>query len=171
MSRRNTIRLAGFYRRLEDTYQCSYCGSYADSWDHFIPVSVRSALIDIGLFAPSQCVMLRCCRECNSIAGAKLFRTIGGKRRYLQARLKRRYAKYLRIPYWSTKEIEALEWNMKSLLLQSLAVQRYTRQRITYRAALCVTSRSNRTDSGNGFVRLSADEIFMLMKQSEPVPC
>lgn len=172
MSRRHAVRLAGFYRRLADTRQCSYCGLSADTWDHFIPVSVRSSLIDLGSFAPSQAIMIRCCVQCNSLAGSRLFRTIGQKRRYIQARIKHKYRKYLAIPHWTQYEIERLEWNLKTYLLKSLQIQAITRRRITFRTNVISAGEAFAPNGiGNDFVRPPAVTLSMPKRLKKPEPC
>src|SRR5512139_3808678 len=82
-NRRNLVRLAGHYRRLELGFFCVYCGEDATTRDHFIPVSVAAMYAGLALVSPSAKVTLPCCHDCNCRAGAKVFKTVGAKRRYI----------------------------------------------------------------------------------------
>ena len=65
---------------------CVYCGETPEHWEHVYPNSkgkhIRSGYISW---------ILPACKECNYIAGAKVFKTFGDKRRFIQASLTVRY--------------------------------------------------------------------------------
>lgn len=72
------------------------------------------------------------CTECNSLAGAKLFITVGAKRRWLKKRLRVRYAKLLASPTWTEEEIEALGYELRTHVQRAQEARRLTMQRLRW---------------------------------------
>jgi 5-methylcytosine-specific restriction endonuclease McrA len=93
--RRRDVRMAGTYTRvnLEGNKVCVYCGSkYGATWDHVYPVSSAATLRDLGIEVDQRLkIMVRACRQCNSIAGSNLFKSFDRKRAYIRDRLRHRY--------------------------------------------------------------------------------
>lgn len=113
-NRRNSLRLAGHYRRLELGHSCVYCGEDATTRDHFLPVSVAAMYAGLAIIDPAVKVTLPCCRDCNSVASAKVFKTVGAKRRYIQARLARKHKRLLAAPIWTDDDIGRLAFDISS---------------------------------------------------------
>ena len=115
---------------------CIYCGMYATCLDHVFPLS-RAAGLD--LFRPSVRRELKqglnlvpACRECNSLAGAKLFTSIRQKRDYIQKRLRRRKASVLNISDWEDDEMARMSHSMKSFIRLGLREREQTLFRLNW---------------------------------------
>ncbi len=72
------------------------------------------------------------CTECNSLAGAKLFITVGAKRRWLKKRLRARYAKLLEAPAWSEAEIAELGFELRTHVERGQEAKRLTLMRLRW---------------------------------------
>jgi len=81
---------------------CVYCGVYADTDEHFPPVShsVRG-------------FVLPCCHECNVIAGSAHGTDFKKRALHVKRKLRSRYAKFLRVPIWSADELDEMGYDMK----------------------------------------------------------
>ena len=88
--------------KLKTEHRCYYCGERAQARDHVIPQqyhNVRSK----GNFRDTH--LVPACRECNSIAGSKLFWTLKEKKDYVQGRIRERNKKFLNMPDWTPEEL------------------------------------------------------------------
>jgi hypothetical protein len=81
---------------------CVYCGMPEECSDHFVPLSKIEDMR--GRYnCSSGKFILSSCKECNSIAGTKVFPTVKEKREYIQERITARH------PYrsrWTQKEVD-----------------------------------------------------------------
>lgn len=94
---------------------CVYCGMTAETRDHFVPRSWRRSFPNWREGAWRNVPdTLPCCGQCNSIAGAHPFETIAGKRRYVQDRLREKYARLLASPFHSEEDLAALGPTLRS---------------------------------------------------------
>ncbi len=121
-------------------------------------MAIASALAGLVCFTSGK-VLVRACQECNSVAGAKFFKSIGAKRRYVQARMKRRYARYLRMPDWSEADIGELGWELQQRVRRGLSIRDQTRRRVAWRNVLNVRVTFRPNDIGSGFAQSSAEPI------------
>lgn len=131
-SRKADIKLAGRFKRLVQQEWCVYCGAMATTKDHFVPVSVVASLMSVGVNVSGK-FLVPACGECNSIAGDRIFVSIGAKRRYIQNRLSEKYNKLLNMPNWSDSELAELGYSMRSSVLAGLAQREYIRHRIRWK--------------------------------------
>lgn len=76
------------YRRYQGNWaKCFYCLRPRTSEDHVLPTSIARALPFINW--PAEILLIvPCCTECNSIAGARVFTTIEAKVDYIRGRLR-----------------------------------------------------------------------------------
>lgn len=58
-----------------DGWTCQYCGEWAGSLDHIIPVAYGGKNDDANLVA--------CCKRCNSRLSTKVFDSLQAKREYI----------------------------------------------------------------------------------------
>lgn len=107
---------------------CAYCGCMAEDWDHIIPQAV------VKLLGTSFNMLVPACHECNCIAGYHLFASVRLKRKFIQAQLKKKYAKLLRLPEWSDDELEEMAWTMRVAIEAQQLKIRQLRKRIAYNA-------------------------------------
>lgn len=68
--------------------QCFYCERPANSMDHILPQRVAE-LLPYERWPKELLQIVPCCKQCNSIAGAKLFTTVRAKQQFIRMRLKR----------------------------------------------------------------------------------
>jgi hypothetical protein len=100
---------------------CVYCGSVADSEEHFPPKSWGN-----------HGVLLPACRECNSFA-IDWFPTDFRKRVDLvKGKLRKRYARDLRISGWTAEELEDLSSSMKKDIAECLKRKKIAQERLAW---------------------------------------
>lgn len=133
MSRYDRKRANYLFRRIENDGVCVYCGDRANTLDHFYPLSMAARLYDLGLRATKGKVLLPACVECNSIAGHRLFRTVGAKRRFVQQRLREKYARIIRIPRWDDDDLEELGCLLQTHVRGGLNRKEWILARINHR--------------------------------------
>lgn len=111
--------------------KCAYCGVYADSRDHIIPISFFS----IG--RPSNYAshykvnnIVKCCNECNTLASNTVFNTFLEKKEYLLDRVGDRYYSLLNSPDWKQEEIDELAGTLKKTVENSRAAKEFIKYRI-----------------------------------------
>jgi hypothetical protein len=132
MRKHSLARFGRLYKFIDNGGICVYCGVPATSADHFVPLSVIDALSDV-IADRKGLVLVPCCGQCNSIAGARMFNTIGAKRRYIQDRLRYKYRRHLECPRWSTEEVEELGWSLKTAILSAMAIRQWIEERLAWR--------------------------------------
>lgn len=132
-NRRIHLKLAGKYARIELGDSCVYCGEAADTRDHFLPVSVAASLADVLPQPARQKVTFPACRECNSIAGAKIFKTVGAKRRYVQKRIEQKNKRLLRAPVWEPHEIGRLGRTLRTKIMHDQRLVAIVRRRLEWK--------------------------------------
>lgn len=84
---------------------CLYCGETATTDEHFPPHSLTLR----GWIFPA-------CFECNVLAGVKFPTDLARRIAYVKARLKNRYARDLRHPHWSAREMIGMSENFVSMI-------------------------------------------------------
>lgn len=120
------------YRKIDNGGVCVYCGVPATTQDHFLPLSVMSALADIVDHVHGRFVVPSC-GQCNSIAGSTPFRSVGAKRRYIQGRLKWKYRKLLSSPRWDPEEIAELGYSLRTVIEGAEIKRQWIEHRISWR--------------------------------------
>jgi len=95
---------------------CLYCGQTATARDHFVPRSYRRIIAEWRKQEGWESVpdTVPVCNECNGIAGSSVFRAIGDKRRYIQARLRQRHRRALDAPFWAEEDLDELGTQLRS---------------------------------------------------------
>lgn len=136
--RSNLARVQHLYSILEDNGECVYCGDPADTYDHFLPVSIAVGLRED--VAVGRHFMLPACRSCNSTAGAEVFRSIGAKRRYVQERLRIANWKLLAMPDWTEDELGELGPGMRGQVLAAIRRKRWLEGRIRRKNLLSIVT-------------------------------
>lgn len=111
---------------------CTYCGLPCDTIDHVPPRVARDWIVEFNLEKRYPFIEVAACRECNSALGAKPLWTVGQRKQFIKRYLKRKYAKYLKIPEWSDSEIARLGARMQQYVIQGLAMQEVANERIRY---------------------------------------
>lgn len=122
--------------------RCVYCGEPADSDEHFPPQSHS----DHGY-------ILRACVECNTIATDKWPDLFDKRVAYVKAQLRKRNAKLLRTPEWTTDELSALGHGLRTEVLRCLPRLATIKQRLAWNAAAYIAS----VDHSSVFVPESVD--------------
>jgi len=108
---------------------CFYCGMAADTRDHVLPQSFTRTMADLGA---RKSDVVPCCRECNSLAGSKVFPTISEKRKYIKQRLRKKYEKVLEYYNYSSQEIEEFEGFLRQAVISGLEAKRLTKMRLRW---------------------------------------
>ena len=160
--RKSAVRTYNRFYRAITQPACVYCGLRATTKDHFVPISVVSMLIECadmheGLF------LLPSCGECNSIASDNIFKTVAAKRRFIQARLRKKYKKLLAMSDWKENEMEDVGWSIESFVRSGMAQKALLLQRLAWRNTKnssfvsIAKIRSGVLGHGQSFVRVSAN--------------
>ena len=111
---------------------CYYCGMVADSTDHVPPLTVRNRLAAAGLMDRYPFRTVPCCRECNSALGPRAPFSLMERKRWVKAWIRRRYAKYLKIPPWEDNEIGHLGPVLQGYVLAGIERQRVVLERLRW---------------------------------------
>jgi len=86
-------------------------------------------------------VLIPACNECNHIAGAKLFKSFGAKRKHIQKELRRKYAKLLAAPAWTENELNALGRELQERVRWLLIQKQRIEPRVSWRNVRSATPR------------------------------
>lgn len=86
---------------------------------------------DLG-WVKKRNVIVPCCSECNSTAGAKVFRTLTEKRKYIHDQYKIKYAKLIDSPYWTKEEVDELGTSLQSHVRRAYYAQELIRARLRW---------------------------------------
>jgi hypothetical protein len=120
----------GAYNVIENDGICVYCGQRATTWDHFVPYSVAAALMEVVKVTGRY--LLPACRECNQLAGSRVYRTVAQKRRYIQRRLIDRYYALYDLPSWSQDELSELGYNLRTYVEANKQSHEWIRERVQW---------------------------------------
>lgn len=112
-------------------HACFYCGDPADTLDHCPPLSRIPDYEAIGLLREFY-VKVPSCRECNTLLGASLQGDIISREQKLKAKLRRRYARVLRLPDWSPSELRAMGRTMRDEIQRSIRLRERVQVRLDY---------------------------------------
>ena len=112
----------------ERAHRCAYCGIPADTKDHVLPVSWMRVLVEMG-DRDTRSEIVPCCRECNSIAGSKIFASFRLKKKYVQARIKQ---KHKTMPKWKKRELNELTGKLRRYVVASAEVHDYHETRWSF---------------------------------------
>lgn len=95
---------------------CVYCGQVADSLDHFVPRAYRRTVEEWRKQEGWEDVpdTVPCCRSCNSIAGANVFRTLQDKREFIQECLRRKHRRVMRPRFRTNEELAEFGFSLRS---------------------------------------------------------
>lgn len=115
---------------------CSYCGEYAETYDHVISVSYKhvSRKLEVG-----NKEAIPCCSECNTTLGNVFLHTVSSKASYLIKKYKRRYSKVLKTPNWGDDELEDMGDSLRNSIIarldmRSILIERLAHLKQTYQA-------------------------------------
>ena len=111
---------------LDGPRTCIYCGLFAEEKDHIPPIYWIRDHPDV------DCVLVWSCKECNRVLSSQPLYTIEERCKFIIKKYKRKYAKYLRIPNWSTKELSDIDEDFRLYILDGLAKRRSIRERIKH---------------------------------------
>ena len=108
---------------------CTYCGEFADTHDHVVPVSyVRiHRKLEVG-----NKEAIPACKECNCTLSNKLYITISERARYLQTRYKTKYKNVLNFPNWDIDELDEMSADFKQSILASMNMREITKDRMKH---------------------------------------
>lgn len=113
---------------------CVYCGAISDTIDHIPPQHVRAFLAEEFGDRRWPFLEVPACRECNCVLGGKALWTVGSRKRFMKEWIRKRYARYLKMPEWSDEEIAGLSHRGEILktVVYGMAIKKMTRQRLLW---------------------------------------
>jgi hypothetical protein len=91
---------------------CVYCGVVSDTMDHVPPLHYVQRMCELGEDVDRR-VKYPACHDCNTMLGGVLDFTVTGRRAIVKEKIRRRYAKFLRIPGWDEDELDTLSPEMR----------------------------------------------------------
>lgn len=100
---------------------CIYCGSLADSDEHFPPQSWGIH----GLILPA-------CKECNSIALNLFPQDFWARVEYVKKKLAKKYSRDLRVKNWLGEELSELSQSMEKDVMICLERKKIVKNRIAW---------------------------------------
>ena len=108
---------------------CAYCGEFADTFDHVIPVSHKyvNRKLEVG-----NKEAVPCCRECNETLSNVFLHTISSRSDYLIKRYKKKYKKVLNTPNWESDELEEMGANMVRSILARMDMRDIVQERLQH---------------------------------------
>jgi hypothetical protein len=116
---------------------CAYCGDRYRDAEHIVPWSWLSKVSPLSS-TEFWTWIVPACHECNLLASDQVFRSPAAKRRYIQERLKGRYARELSGEPWDDGEIEELGYRLGQFVKAKQAETENLRLRISYKGPLPV---------------------------------
>ena len=121
------------YKVLWSGNKCYYCGDKAETFDHIPALSVTySRGIDALNRHKVRCWKVRCCTECNSIAGDKPHLFPQTRAEYLYSKYLKRYRKVLEGHHWEEDELDELGYSLKCYILAHDNIQEWMERRMEY---------------------------------------
>ena len=122
-----------------DVAVCYYCGEPAGAVDHVVPQSMLETLRIMGddavtaiLARHGRRMTVPCCGECNSVLGNKYFDTLDERKQYLKRRMRQRYAKILRVPDWTDRELSQLGERLQQSVIGAVVKRDIILRRLRY---------------------------------------
>lgn len=120
-----------------DVSVCYYCGVLADSIDHTVPqhllVRAGAAGLDLRGVMRMRRWTVDACRECNTLIGGAIFRTMRERSDFLKSRLRSKYRKVLRMPNWTPAELDTLGPVIRKDVESALAKRDSVKLRIAWK--------------------------------------
>lgn len=128
-------------------YVCAYCGILAEDEDHVIPTSYVNKLSFFDMTALKDClIIVPSCKECNNLAGNKVFNSFIEKREYIQNKIKNIYLDIIKFPEWEDEEINDLSGSTLIDLKISILKKKIILERINFSAVIIPSSNNNFLD-------------------------
>ena len=106
---------------------CVYCGDVADTLDHVYPLAAMPATLPA-----SALLTVPCCRECNTLANAKVCYSPVEKMFRIRRMLRSRHRKTLKIPHWTAEQIAEMGHKMQGFIRRGLREQKFVRSRLSH---------------------------------------
>jgi 5-methylcytosine-specific restriction endonuclease McrA len=120
MQRRDLLDHADMVDHFRSQCMCVYCGEPATDREHVIPRSLG------GFWT------VPACKDCNALAGASLQPSLADRRRHIAAKLRRKYAKVLRMPEWDREELDELGAGLRTAVADLAAAREIVWARLEF---------------------------------------
>lgn len=109
--------------------KCIYCGEPADTVEHLIPWSFISRVYEKDRKLKGFCTYA--CRECNTLAGNRLFFTFEERVKFVSDRLRKKHKKDMTV-VWDKSELSELHGNLKKWVRGKNFQNLLIRKRLSY---------------------------------------
>ena len=113
-------------------FTCYYCGLAAPTLDHVPSLATVDYIFADELDRDADFLKVPACKECNSLAGAKLHLTLHDRFIFLKYALLGKYTKAFKMPYWSEDDLEEMDRTMQVYIQAALDFRDFLRDRIIY---------------------------------------
>ena len=112
---------------------CAYCGLPSASLDHCPPLSTAYSFGTEYLIANKVSLyLIPSCFECNVLLGSKVLLNYQERKAFIAKRLRRRYARILKLPAWSDDDIDGLGRGLKSMVKTNESLRKLTVRRLAF---------------------------------------
>lgn len=118
---------------------CYYCGNFADSTDHVVPRHLLKRAgamgMELGAVMRIRLWEVPACRECNTLIGGAIFKTLPDRCKYVKAKLRARYRRILAMPRWTPEELGELGPELRRYVQTSQRAREAIQARVSWRPA------------------------------------
>lgn len=87
---------------------------------------------DTVLFSRYPFVEVHCCRECNSLLGARPFWTPESRKEFIKKALAKRYRKFCNVKRWTERELEEFDYNLRTYIINAMMQADILRKRLEF---------------------------------------
>jgi hypothetical protein len=113
--------ISGVLKILRENKICAYCGELAEEVEHVQPRRNRLETWTVPA-----------CKECNRLAGGRVFPGFYEKREYIRLAIRKKYSKELSMPEWDQEELGTVKGRLREKIEASLAAREVTKQRLDF---------------------------------------
>lgn len=118
---------------------CTYCGLLANSVDHVVPRTMlkmaEGLSLDLSNVYRLQRWEVPACVECNTFIGSRVFKSLEERREYAHKTIRKKYAKYLRVPDWTDSELAKMGPIAQRDIASAIAKRDSVRARLAWRGS------------------------------------
>ncbi len=119
--RADSLDLKEAIEHLNEKLLCAYCGDRATDVEHVIPRSTGLPTFTVPA-----------CKDCNSIAGDRVFGCFEEKAEYVKTTLKIKHQKILRVPEWDKDELREVSYSLRKSIIAAQARRDWVQQRLDW---------------------------------------
>lgn len=124
---------------LKHVEPCYYCGMPATSIDHVVPRKLLNLLHSLDdelttqtLMNRNRTLLVRSCRECNSLLSSRYDESLLSRKRRLRKILHKRYKNVLLTPSWTDTDLNIMGYTVKTYIEQQIKLKTLIQKRLAW---------------------------------------